>query len=103
MNMYIKTRSTNSLSAIQNIKNVRTNNNNNNNKVPSPLVTSHLLTSLYAASISGGQQSQLKLVELFTRGDHGCYAAIATGKHSQVCTEAVHSVASHMSGGFYFR
>ena len=51
-------------------------------KVPSPLVTSHFLTSLYAAFISGGQQSQLKFVELFPRGDHGCYyTAIATGKH----------------------
>ena len=55
------------------------------NKAPSPLVTSHFLTSLYSAFISGGQQSQLKFVELFPRGDHGCYTAIATGKHNPKC------------------
>ena len=84
------------------------------NKVPSPLVTSHFLTSLYAAFISGGQHSQLKFVELFPRGDHGCYhrfghvssmyrsspfhstlnTNVITGLDMcQVCTEAVHSKA----------
>ena len=43
-------------------------------KVASPLVTSHFLTWLSPPlfCISGGEQSQLRFVELFPRGDHGC-------------------------------
>ena len=65
-------------------------------KVPSPLVTSLFLTSLY---VSGGQQSQQRFVELFPRGDHvsSMYRSSPFRSISHVCKykERYHTQAHH--------